>query len=65
MDWPIRSPEQRRESICLSLVAAKPRPCGDCDCDCPLLATWRELTDHLLDALLDEMALAERMEARR
>lgn len=64
MDW-IMTPAQRIDGITSSLAAAKPRPCGECDCDCPLLVTWRELTDHLLDRLLDEMALADRLEARR
>ena len=61
MDW-ILTPAQRLDGIRATLVAA-PRPCHDCDCDCPLMGTWRELTDTLLDRMLDEMALAERLEA--
>lgn len=64
MDW-ILTPAQRLDGIRAALVAAKPRPCDTCECDCPLLETWRELTDSLLDRMLDEMALAHEMEARR
>ncbi len=57
--------QQRMNAIRASLVAAKGRPCDTCECDCPLLATWRELTDNLLDRMLEEQALVTAMEVRR
>lgn len=63
MDW-ILTPAQRLDEIRATLTAA-PRPCGDCQCDCPLKATWRDLTDTLLDRMLEELALERELEARR